>query len=70
MDGPDGRKGLEDALSFAAKESVCLLCLEKSPAHCHRSMVANRMSAMSGQEIVHLRVEARQPHPAQTAFDF
>jgi hypothetical protein len=33
-------------------------------------MVADRLNAMSGQEIVHLRIETRQAHPAQAAFDF
>jgi hypothetical protein len=33
-------------------------------------MVADRLNAMSGQEIAHLRVEARRAHPAQAAFDF
>jgi uncharacterized protein (DUF488 family) len=70
LDGADGQKGLALALSVAAYERVCLLCLEKSAMHCHRSLVADRLHAMSGQEIVHLRVEARQPHPAQAAFDF
>jgi uncharacterized protein (DUF488 family) len=70
LDSPDGQKGLALALTFAAYETVCLLCLEKSHLQCHRSMVADRLHAMSGQEIVHLRVEARQAHPAQAAFDF
>jgi uncharacterized protein (DUF488 family) len=70
LDGEEGQKGLERALAFAAAERVCLLCLEKAPSHCHRSMVAVRLNAMSGQEIVHLRVERRVAHPAQTAFDF
>lgn len=70
LDGPDGQKGLERALALAANESVCLLCLEKAPSHCHRSMVAARMNAISGQQIAHLRVQRRSAHPAQTGFDF
>lgn len=70
LDGPDGQKGLALALTFAAYETVCLLCLEKSHLNCHRSMVADRLNAMSGQEIVHLRIETRQAHPAQATFDF
>jgi uncharacterized protein (DUF488 family) len=70
LDGAEARKGLERALAFAANERVCLLCLEKSPSHCHRSMVAVRMSEMSGQQIVHLRVQPKATHPGQSTFDF
>jgi uncharacterized protein (DUF488 family) len=70
LDGPVGRAGLELALDLAARETVCLLCLEKSPVHCHRSMVAARLNALSGQAIVNLRVDRRMAHPSQHAFEF
>ena len=70
LHGPEGRAGLEQALSFAADEAICLLCLEKSPTHCHRSMVAARLNELSGQAIVNLRVQRRSAHPAQNAFEF
>jgi uncharacterized protein (DUF488 family) len=70
LDGRSGRAGLEQALRLATAESVCLLCLEKSPLHCHRSMVAARLNALSGQAIVNLRIERRNAHPAQNAFEF
>lgn len=70
LDGPEGRKGLDRALAHAARERVCLLCFERSPSHCHRAMVVQRMEARSGQEIVHLKVAAKQAHPAQSAFEF
>ncbi len=69
LDGAGARKGLDRAFAYAAGEAVCLLCLEKAPSHCHRSMIADRMSAISGQEVVNLRVAAKQAHPAQNAFD-
>lgn len=70
LDGPVGRAGIELALDFAARESVCLLCLEKSPVHCHRAMVAARLHALSGQTIVNLRVDRHVAHPSQHAFEF
>lgn len=70
LNGPQGRAGLEQALGFAANEPVCLLCLEKSPMHCHRSMVAARLNELSGQPIVNLRVQRSNAHPAQNAFEF
>lgn len=70
LNGPDGRDGLEQALALAVAEPVCLLCLEKSPRHCHRSMVAARLHELSGHAIVNLRVERNNAHPAQNAFEF
>jgi uncharacterized protein (DUF488 family) len=70
LDGPDGERGIQQALALAAQESICLLCLEKSASHCHRSMVSARLSSISGRETEHLRVEPRKRHPAQAAFDF
>ncbi len=70
LNGPDGRKGLERVLSLAAAEPVCMMCFEKSASHCHRSMVAARLEPMSGVSVEHLRVHARQAHPAQGAFEF
>ncbi len=70
LNGPEGRDGLDEALGFAANEPVCLLCLEKSPMHCHRSMVAARLNELSGQAIVNLRIQRSTAHPAQNAFEF
>lgn len=70
LNSVSGQKGLKQALELAVRENVCLLCLEKSANHCHRAMVAHRLSAMGGHEIVQLRVPARQAHPAQRAFEF
>ena len=70
LDGPEGQKGLNRALALAARERICMLCFERSASHCHRSFVADRMEARSGQEVVHLRIAAKQPHPAQGVFEF
>jgi len=70
LDSKDGRQGVEHALALAAREPICLLCYERSVSHCHREMVVDRMTALSGQTVVHLRISARQAHPAQEAFEF
>jgi len=70
LDGPEGQKGLERALTRAAEESVCLLCFEKSANHCHRSIVTARLQTLSDHEVVHLRVGGKQAHPSQGAFEF
>ena len=70
LDSPDGQKGLKLGLALAAEEDVCLLCFEKSASHCHRQMLTERMNTMTGQEIVHLKVERKQAHPGQASFAF
>jgi hypothetical protein len=38
-------------------QAICLLCLERDPEHCHRLIVAERMTKETGQEIRHLFVD-------------
>ncbi len=38
----------------ASEQKYCLLCSEESAQHCHRRLVAQRMAAWFGLEIVHL----------------
>lgn len=40
-----------------ARESVCLLCFEADPAHCHRTLVAEALSGRLGLDIHHLHAE-------------
>jgi uncharacterized protein (DUF488 family) len=68
--GPDGAEGLRQALTLAAAEPCCLLCLERSARHCHRHIVADAMAARAGLDIEHLQIDRKTAHPAQAAFDF
>lgn len=70
LDSEKGQAGLERAVALAAEERVCLLCMERAARHCHRSLVAERLHAISRQEIVHLQVRTKIPHPDQASFDF
>lgn len=70
LDSEAGQAGLTRALDLAAEEKVCLLCLERSAKHCHRSVVTARMHQVSGQTIVNLTITRKTAHPAQAAFDF
>lgn len=56
LDSPDGRAGLADAAAIASEAAACLMCLERDPAHCHRTMVAERL-AERGFDIVNLFVD-------------
>ena len=45
---------LEQAIEAARERRVCLLCFELDPACCHRTAVAERIAARTGQPILHL----------------
>ena len=48
--------GIELVLDALPKEgAAALLCVERDPEACHRSLIAERLSAEFGLEVVHLR---------------
>jgi uncharacterized protein (DUF488 family) len=57
LEEPEALLDLGEALSLAAAQPVCLLCLERDPEQCHRLIVAERMAKESGQPIRHLFAE-------------
>ena len=58
MEEPDALLDLSEAMTLAAATPACLLCFERDPESCHRLIVADRMAAEAGLEIVHLFAEA------------
>lgn len=48
---------LRTAIDLAATTKVCILCYEKNPTECHRSIVAGEMRRLGGVEVEHLYVE-------------
>ena len=46
--------GLADAVRQATSSATCLLCFEREPHDCHRSIVAEMIRAQTGQTIRHL----------------
>lgn len=55
---PAGRAALEDAVALMADAEgpVALLCLERDPARCHRSAVAEALATLTGATVRHLAV--------------
>jgi uncharacterized protein (DUF488 family) len=45
---------LAQATKLAQQKRACLLCFEQDPMHCHRRLVAEMISADTGQPISHL----------------
>lgn len=54
LEEPEALLDLGEALALAKRQTVCLLCMERAPEHCHRLIVAERMAKESGQEVRHL----------------
>ena len=56
MAGDAAQRALDTALDIAGRASACLLCFERDPLRCHRTMVAEEMARRRGIEIRHLAV--------------
>ena len=54
---------LAQARQLARNGRVCLLCFEQDPMTCHRRLVAEMISAETGQPITHLHAGATDPQP-------
>lgn len=54
MTEPAALGALEQAISLTKLRRACLLCYEHDPEHCHRTLVAERISARTGAKILHL----------------
>jgi uncharacterized protein (DUF488 family) len=48
------QEGLAEAIGLARKARICLLCFERAPHDCHRSIVARLIHQHTGQPIGHL----------------
>ncbi len=54
MKTPDAQLGLAEAVLLAEAKTVCLLCFERAPHDCHRSIVASLIHKRTGQLVRHL----------------
>lgn len=43
---------VENLCHLAAQKSICLLCFERDPADCHRSLVAREMERRAGKHLL------------------
>jgi hypothetical protein len=48
---------IDDAAAVVEREIVALMCFERAPKNCHRSIVADRIGDIVAAEIVHLGVQ-------------
>jgi uncharacterized protein (DUF488 family) len=54
LEGGEAQAALAGLAEAARAEKTCLLCLEALPAHCHRGIIAARLSRDSGYTVTHL----------------
>ena len=45
---------MQDAVKIAQSQPCCLLCFENDPDTCHRKITGDRITAITGQDVVHL----------------
>ncbi len=50
MEGTEAQAALAGLRDQARQQRLCLLCLERDPAHCHRTLVAEAV----GLPVLHL----------------
>ena len=66
MATPAFRAACDRLVALAERERVALLCAERDPVHCHRSLIADHL-VLQGREVIHLldeaRTQAHRPHP-------
>jgi len=60
---PVGRAALDEVVFLMAESDgpVALMCMERDPAQCHRSIVAVALSALTGAPVRHLTVPKGDP---------
>jgi uncharacterized protein (DUF488 family) len=51
------RDALSEAASIVSETRCCLLCFERAPQLCHRSIVAKKLSTISPLNILHIGVQ-------------
>lgn len=59
MDLSASQFALYDAVALAEEKRSALMCFERNPKHCHRTIVAERMVALSSLTMINLGVQPR-----------
>jgi uncharacterized protein (DUF488 family) len=62
---PSAQRAIEQIAETSTHQSACLLCFERDPADCHRTLVAAKIEVLTGERTRHLgvrRVEQVEQH--------
>ncbi len=61
--GAEFKAALDRLIAGSADTTLCLMCAEKEPLDCHRTVLVSRRLAERGVEIEHLLADGkRKPH--------
>lgn len=60
------QSGLERVMTGAAERTVSLLCAEKEPLDCHRTILVSRELELLGAEVAHIHADGGQESHADT----
>lgn len=60
VEQPSAQAALKDAANIAVSQPSVLLCYERDPKHCHRTLVAGMMKELASFTIRHLGVNPRK----------
>lgn len=54
LDSEDAQSSFRELVVVAGEKPTCLLCFERDPETCHRSIIAGEMTAIAGFEVLDL----------------
>lgn len=60
------RNGIARLLKGASRMRIVLLCAEKEPLHCHRCILAGRVLAEQGEDVVHILADGSAERHEET----
>ena len=69
VEQPAAKVALMDAANIALSQPSVLLCYERDPKHCHRTLVAGMMKELASFTIRHLGVNTRKVRPEARIVD-
>lgn len=59
LDLPASRAALNEAVSLASSRTSALVCFERDPKHCHRTIVAQQMAAICPITVTNIGVQSK-----------
>ena len=59
LERPASQDALTEAVSLAQEKKTVLVCFERDPKYCHRTIVAERLAALSSLKITNLGVQPK-----------
>ncbi|WP_421936271.1 DUF488 family protein [Phenylobacterium sp.] len=65
LERPDAVAAVAAVADASTKADVCMLCYERDPGQCHRTLIADKIETITGQKTRHLGVRRFEPSQQQ-----